>query len=310
MSDGPEAGEWPLVTVAIPLYRSAQFVDGILANVRGIAYPNVEVLISDRHGLDDAIDRLEAALGGDSRVRFLRAQDGEDWTEHYNILLAEARGKYMRWLPHDDLVTQCTLKALVRELEAHPGTMLVYGDVLRTDVEGRPVPWPWNLEDKHPYNRGWRHWSFDIPIFLVYELWCVGSFLGLFRRDRVMEHGLRLRPTHRGVLADHCFLAGLGLLGEIRMVPDFHYVKLDHAASTHSSWRYSREEDWAQHWALIGYLRMLEPRWHRRVAGEIGLWILTTDRRLRHILSKRPRRIWKWLFAPFRRALQRFLSWL
>jgi hypothetical protein len=285
-------------------------VDGILGNVRGIDYPNVEVLISDRHGLDDAIDRLEAALGGDSRVRFLRAKDGESWPEHYNFLLEEARGKYMRWLPHDDLIARCTLKALVGELEAHPGVMLVYGDVHRVDMEGQPFPWPWNLVDQHPYNRGWRRWSFDIPIFLVYELWCVGAFLGLFRRDRVMEHGLRLHPTHRGVLADHCFLAGLGLLGEIRMVPDFHYVKRDHAASAHSAWRYTREDDWAQHRVLVGYLRTLEPRWRRRVLGEASLWILTADRRLQHILSKRPRRVWKWVFAPFRRALQCFLSWL
>ena len=82
----------PLVTIAVPLYRSARFVDNIVSNIAALTYDPVEILISDRHGFDDAIDQLEARYRRDPRVRILRARDGIDWAAHYNELLKAATG--------------------------------------------------------------------------------------------------------------------------------------------------------------------------------------------------------------------------
>ena len=48
----------PLVTVAIPLYKSQPFFDIITENVENLAYENLEFIISDRHGYDDTLARL------------------------------------------------------------------------------------------------------------------------------------------------------------------------------------------------------------------------------------------------------------
>ena len=39
----------PLVTVGIPLYRSARFLPSIIENLEALDYSNMEILISDRH---------------------------------------------------------------------------------------------------------------------------------------------------------------------------------------------------------------------------------------------------------------------
>ena len=80
-----------LVSVGIPLYRSHPFLDSLRANCAALAAEdNVEVIISDRHGLDDAIDVLRSEWGHDPRFRFLAADDRLNWIEHMNLLLRAA----------------------------------------------------------------------------------------------------------------------------------------------------------------------------------------------------------------------------
>jgi hypothetical protein len=46
----------PLVSVGIPLYRSRRFLDIIVDNIEAITYPNVEIIVSDQHLLDDTTE--------------------------------------------------------------------------------------------------------------------------------------------------------------------------------------------------------------------------------------------------------------
>ena len=58
----------PRVSVVIPLYRSARFIDNIIANIEAMPQRGVEILISDRHCYDDTIDRLAERYTTDPRV--------------------------------------------------------------------------------------------------------------------------------------------------------------------------------------------------------------------------------------------------
>jgi len=126
-----------------------------------VEYPDVEMLVSDRHGLDDTLARLRRHFAGDPRFVFLEARDEIDWVAHCNLLLQRARGRYFRWMPHDDLFPRCDLAAMVEVLEARPEVVLVYAPTRAEDLEGRhlperdvllPVPadaGPWGLEVCH-----------------------------------------------------------------------------------------------------------------------------------------------------------------
>ena len=69
----------PLVSVAIPLFQSKPFVDIIAENIRTIDYPNVEIIISDRHGADDTIEVLRHTFPDDPRLRFVVNPDRVNW---------------------------------------------------------------------------------------------------------------------------------------------------------------------------------------------------------------------------------------
>lgn len=63
----PRADRWPA--------RSAPFPAIVRDNLDRLRDPDIEVLISDRHGLDEALNVLERDYGHDSRFRFPRATD-------------------------------------------------------------------------------------------------------------------------------------------------------------------------------------------------------------------------------------------
>ena len=73
----------PLVSIGFPLYRSERFLDTILANIEAISYPNVEIIVSDRHLLDNALATLRRRYGADARFRFLEGADQLTWVENF-----------------------------------------------------------------------------------------------------------------------------------------------------------------------------------------------------------------------------------
>src|SRR5262245_61620940 len=58
----------PFLTIAIPLHRSRPFVDVVSANIDAIGREDAEILLSDRTGLDDALEVLTRRHAGDSRI--------------------------------------------------------------------------------------------------------------------------------------------------------------------------------------------------------------------------------------------------
>lgn len=221
-----------LVSVAIPLYRSARFFDVIVENIENIDYPNVEIIVSDRHMADDTIDRIAARFTGDKRLRLLRARDEIGWVEHYNLLLRAARGRYMCWMPHDDSFPCKWIPELVACLENDPGAVLAGGS-----IEPRVLPGSgkrrlhgWSMPPQEPPR------SVAESRALLERCRRTTGFHGVFRRDRIARRGLWIRPTRDGVRADRFWLAALALTGRFKAVNDVVCIKRVYPQSTHVQW--------------------------------------------------------------------------
>lgn len=222
----------PLVTVAIPLYRSARFVDNIVSNIGMLTYEPVEILISDRHGLDDAIDQLEVRYRQDPRVRFLRATDGIDWAAHYNELLKAATGTYFCCMPHDDAYATGYVEGLVARLEACPDAIVAcgvthYDDTVTSKFSFTPPPVG---PDEPP--------SVEVALRLLL-FWGVFQLVhGIFRRDLLLRHRLFLPRTRGTVFADICWAFSIVLYGRVEWVPGIECVKHYQTSSASSHWHY------------------------------------------------------------------------
>jgi len=223
----------PLVSVGIPLYRSRRFLDNIIANIEAIEYGNVELLVSDRHLLDDTLETLRRRYRADGRFRFLAGTDGLSWVENFNLLLRESRGKYALWLPHDDSYPANYIGELVAALERTPDAVLAFGRVEQVSLDGflptRPFsPPPISAEAA---------WSLSasLRMLMLWQLWF--AFRGMVRRDVVEKSDLYLRQTYRNVRADIYWVFALSLRGRLLFVPSCTCVKRFYRTSAGAEWR-------------------------------------------------------------------------
>jgi len=227
----------PLVSVMVPLFRSKRFVPGIIANVEAIDYPNVEIILSDRHGEDDAADVLARHYKTDSRVRVLVAHDRLNWVDHYNLLMRAASGKYVMWMPHDDSYPGEYVSQLVSALEHDPDAVLAYGRLETIAVDGCPVPGP--VRSALPVDSD-DVWSVRVALRLLFfwNIWI--TFRGLMRREIVMQSRLFIRPTLDLVEADVYWAFALALKGRFFFVPECSCTKRFHSTSASAPWQHGR----------------------------------------------------------------------
>ena len=225
---------FPLVSIGIPLYRSRRFVDRITRNIEAIAYPNVEVIVSDRHSDDDAAWQVAARFAREPRVRTVRAADRLTWVEHYNRLLEDASGEYFMWMPHDDEFPAGYVPALVGALEAHPEAVLALGRIERVDLDGRPLD---DRRERQPRaSRLPGPWSPRLAPRLLVGRETEEPFRGVFRREAVVRARLSIRPTPGNVAADTYWVFAMALLGPFCFVDGCFCRKTYYPASTHAQW--------------------------------------------------------------------------
>lgn len=272
LAENADRNSTPLVTCAIALYWARPFVDRIVSNIKAITYPNVEILISDRHCEDDALECLAGCLAGDSRVRFMAARDRLNWVQHYNALLLEGRGRYFRWMPQDDVYPVCGLQEMVDVMQADESVILVYGPVRAFDDNNAFIARRSVLSARPPSGTAW---TFDVPVFLYFRNFAGGAFKGLFRRDRVLRHAMTIRPTHNLAASERIWLGGVALLGRFHFMESLQYRKYFYPGSTSRSFVYDSRVTLDAFRISVIYLYLARVGWRRLCAGSLTLMVFT-----------------------------------
>ncbi len=255
----------PLLTIGIPLHRSRPFIDVVSANIEAVEREDVEFLVSDRTGFDDAVDLLAARHSTDRRVIPVRTVDGSDWVEHCNALLRQARGTYFCWMPHDDSFPPGWVDTLLGCLEAEPDLLMAFGriePIATDDTRGEFARY------RHPaIGTGSGTWTVHDAVAALTQ-WRGGyAFRGMFRRAPVVARGLFLPRTRDGIDADKAWVFGMALLGRLLYVPEVACLKRYYVGSAHSAW----ERRTADHLSL----GLVLARYSVRYSGSPGATLVT-----------------------------------
>jgi glycosyltransferase involved in cell wall biosynthesis len=114
----------PLVSIVIPAYNQAGFLEEAISSVLAQDYPRIELIVLDDGSSDDTPRVLERFRG---RCRCERhANMGQAAT--LNKGWGMARGEILSYLSADDLLLPGAVTTATRELEHHPGVVLTYCD--------------------------------------------------------------------------------------------------------------------------------------------------------------------------------------
>ena len=114
----------PLVSVGIPVYNEAKFLDETLACLLAQDYPHIEFIISDNASTDETPDICKRVAANDSRVRVLRSEVNKGASANFVRCLDEAKGKFFLWAGGHDLWSSNMISHCVDALESHPDAVI------------------------------------------------------------------------------------------------------------------------------------------------------------------------------------------
>lgn len=115
----------PRVTIAIPTYNRAAWIEGAVMAALAQTYPDFEVLVSDNASTDETPSVLSRC--DDPRVRVVRQGTNLGLIGNWNACLAEARGEYIALVPDDDRIAPWFLERCMSLVQADPGLPIVLG---------------------------------------------------------------------------------------------------------------------------------------------------------------------------------------
>jgi glycosyltransferase involved in cell wall biosynthesis len=125
----------PLVSIVIPVYNGADYLDGAIRSALAQTYPHIEVVVVNDGSSDGgATERI--ALGYGDRIRYVAKPNGGVATA-LNAGIEAMRGEYFSWLSHDDLYTPDKVQAQVEALaRLGPADAVVYSAFEEFDEHG------------------------------------------------------------------------------------------------------------------------------------------------------------------------------
>jgi glycosyltransferase involved in cell wall biosynthesis len=121
-----------LVTVIIPAFNHARFIDECVGSVLAQDHPQLEVIVVDDGSSDGTLERLQAY---GERITLLRQRGGRQ-ARARNMALRVARGELVAFLDSDDRYLPGRIRLAVEAFHADPSADVIWGDYRRIDAGG------------------------------------------------------------------------------------------------------------------------------------------------------------------------------
>jgi GT2 family glycosyltransferase len=119
----------PAVSVIMPAYNAAPYIDGAVASVLTQTFADLELIVVDDGSIDETPQRLAALAARDSRVRVIH-QPNRGVSAARNAALELSRGRFLALLDSDDEWAPQFLTAQIAALSGLPRTGVATANAL------------------------------------------------------------------------------------------------------------------------------------------------------------------------------------
>ncbi|GEO04021.1 hypothetical protein AAE02nite_16850 [Adhaeribacter aerolatus] len=114
----------PKVSVLIPTYNSASFLDEAIQSVLDQSFPDYELIIVDNCSTDNSKEVISKYLS-DNRVTYYKNSTNIGLVGNFNKCLEYAKGDYIKFLCSDDKFHPKLLEKYVAVMDQYPNVSLV-----------------------------------------------------------------------------------------------------------------------------------------------------------------------------------------
>lgn len=132
--------ETNLISVIIPVYNVAKYLEATVESVISQTYKEWELLLINDGSTDDSLSVCNKCQKKDSRIRVIDKENGGPSSAR-NTGIEQARGEYIYFLDGDDLIMPHTLERLIGTIQKYQVKMVTHGiatdyrDALTADVQ-------------------------------------------------------------------------------------------------------------------------------------------------------------------------------
>jgi glycosyltransferase involved in cell wall biosynthesis len=204
------AAEVPLVSVGVPVYNGEAFLEDAIRSTLTQTLGDLELILCDNASSDRTAEICRDYAARDPRVRYFRNARNLGAAANYNLAFSHARGRYFKWLAHDDRMLPSYLARTHRILQERADAVLCNTVISYIDAAGVQL----GLYDSKLSGADSLAPSARFAWMVLRSHTCV-DFFGLIRREALRDsllHG----PFHG---ADRALLAQLALRGRMIQLP-------------------------------------------------------------------------------------------
>jgi len=204
------AAEVPLVSVGVPVFNGEAFLEDAIRSALAQTLGNLELILCDNASTDRTAEICSDYAARDPRVRYFRNPRNLGAAANYNLAFSHARGRYFKWLAHDDRMLPSFLAKTCRVLEERPDAVLCNTVISYIDSGGAQLGlYDTKLSGADSYSPAARF------AWMVLRSHTCADFFGLIRRETLCDS--LLHGSFHG--ADRALLAQLALRGRMVQLP-------------------------------------------------------------------------------------------
>ena len=212
------------LTVCVPVYNAARFVEDTLRHVAAQTCRDFRVLVSVDAG-DDSSESVCRHFESDPRFEVVVQSHRLGWVGNVNALIARVDTPFFCIMPHDDLPEPRYLEAMLDLLEREPAAACAYSDIRGFGAQQNVVG--------QQEVRGDR---LQRVLDVILNHYDSVPFRGVVRRRDGNDRPYLPAVIPGGFAADTAWLVPLALRGELRRVPEPLYRKFYDPATVHAGW--------------------------------------------------------------------------
>jgi len=137
---------WPKISVVVPSFNQAKFIEETLCSVIKQNYPNLELIVIDGGSTDGSVEIIKKY---EKYITYWVSEPDGGQTKGLIKGFNCATGEIQCWLNSDDLLEKGVLARVACYFKSHPKVDAVFGNTLWIDAASQPL----REQREIPFNR-------------------------------------------------------------------------------------------------------------------------------------------------------------
>lgn len=127
----------PLVSVCIPAYNNAEYIEDTIKSILNQTYQNIELVIVDDQSKDQTVQVIEKLQETDDRIKLYKNEKNLGMVGNWNRCLELATGEFVKLICADDMIDENAIEKEAEALQQYKTVNLVESDTRLVDIDGK-----------------------------------------------------------------------------------------------------------------------------------------------------------------------------